>query len=183
MGKLVIFTGPMKSGKTTRLINTYQDEVKLGRRCFLFKPELDNRFSAEEVVSRDGLSIPAISISRIDDIERYGFIGNSFFIDEFQFLGGDINVILNLLDKNKSVYISGLNLTSDRTIFGLMGHIMPYANEINILTGNCDNCNKFNSGVYTYCKTSKSSDILVGDTEYMCVCPSCYKELTNQRCI
>lgn len=180
MGKLVIYTGPMKSGKTTKLIEKYKEELSLNKSCYFFKPTIDTRFSSDYVMSRDGLSVPAHNIKKIDELERYSFLCDIFFIDEFQFLGGHIDVILDLLDKNKTIYIAGLNLTSDRTQFGLMGYIMPYADEIIISRGNCDHCGAEDKGVYTFCDVEKTGDILVGEQEYKCVCPKCYKQLTKK---
>lgn len=171
---IVVITGPMKCGKTGQLIELY-NHYKTICNCAVFKPEIDNRFAENEVVDRNGNRIPCNNFKKLYELERYTFVYDIFFIDEFQFISGDINIILNMVDKGKKFIISGLNLTSDRTPFGLMPHILSCADEVIIKTANCDICGE--PARYTYCDTEKQDDILVGDRQYKSVCRKCYKEL------
>ena len=57
MGKLVIYTGPMKGGKTTTLLTKYNEEKclsKIPEKIMLFKPEIDDRFSKHNIITRNG---------------------------------------------------------------------------------------------------------------------------------
>ena len=180
MGKLVIYTGPMKGGKTTALLDKYNNEkysYDFPEKLMLFKPIIDDRFSKHNVVTRDGKMLSCTNVATIDDIlnmsERY----DKFFIDEFQFLTGDIDRLIELSLFDKEFYIAGLNLTAERQPFGLMTKLFPYATEIYLLYGNCDNCGALGEGIYTYFKGEKKQDILVGEENYMCVCSSCYNKL------
>ena len=51
--------------------------------------------------------------------------------------------------------------------------------KVSNLTAICDVC-KEKESIFTFCTTHKVGDILVGDTEYLTVCPQCYKELNNR---
>lgn len=180
MSNLTIYTGPMKCGKTKHLIEKYNECKNKGLSCIMFKPTMDTRFSKNQVVDRDGNVVDCTNIKRIEELIRYSFTFNNLFIDEFQFLNGNIYDLLYILDQNVNIYISGLNLTSNRTTFGLMDKVMCLANNINIYKANCDVCNKQNSAIYTYCTVNKKDEILIGDTQYISVCPHCYKDLCKK---
>ena len=181
MGKLVIYTGPMKCGKTTKLIEQYNKMIEKSTKVRMFKPSIDTRYSSVRVVARNvNQQILCTLLNDIDMLWYFKDMYKYFFIDEFQFLQGDITVIKKLLDIGKNIWVSGLNLTAENKPFGLMGDLMCYADKVYFLKGNCDNCNKPNSGKYTYFNGNKSEDILVGDTNYQCVCPKCYNILTKQ---
>lgn len=109
MGLINVFTGPMKSGKTSRLIAIYEDLNETTRyKCMMFKPLIDNRFSNTEVVSRDGERIVCVNIDSIYDLLSYRDLVDIFFIDEFQFIKGqDLHIILNsFIDEGKKFYIA-----------------------------------------------------------------------------
>ena len=172
MGKLIVYTGPMKSGKTTKLIEKYK--AKAGPRALMFKAGKDNRFSKNKVVARSkSEQIPAILINNLKYLLEFKNTCDNFFIDEFQFLTGDIGVIRRLLDEGKNVWVAGLNLTSERAPFGLMSDLMCLANKVYVLSGNCDYCGS-RRGIYTLYDGAKDRAIVVGDTKYKCVCSKCY---------
>lgn len=180
MGKLIIYTGPMKSGKTTALLDKYSNEkcsYQSPERLMLFKPIIDDRFSRHNVVTRDGKMLRCNNVATIDDIVNIADKYDKVFIDEFQFLAGDVARLIDLSLNDKEIYIAGLNLTAERKPFGLMDKLFPYATEINLLFGNCDNCGSIGNGIYTYFKGGKTQDILIGEDNYMCVCSDCYKKL------
>ena len=183
MGNLIVYTGPMKCGKTKKLISTYNEVKEQNPKTLMFKPTIDDRFNKIGVVSRDGDSVEAKCISTIDDLKGYAFICDNLFIDEFQFLSGHMSVILDLLNRGKNIYVAGLNLTAERKPFGLMPELMCLATHIEVMQGNCDICKKPN-GIYTYCKEEKNEDILVGDAQYLCACNKCYLDkIAVKRCI
>lgn len=179
MGKLIIYTGPMKCGKTTHLIQKY-NKLKDTTSCVFLKPVIDNRFSNDFIIDRDRQNkVPAFNINKIDDILPYGLIYKNIFVDEFQFLNGNICTINNLLETQCNLFIGGLNLTAEKKPFGKMGELLCFADTIHILKGNCDYCGKKQSGVYTLYVGGKNQDIIVGENNYKCVCSKCYVEHSN----
>ena len=176
MGNINVFSGPMKCGKNQMLINEVNRHKIAGENIKVFKPIIDDRFSKDNIEDRNGNSYPAINIQNINDIEKYD--ADVYFIDEFQFLGGDINTIQKLASQGKKFYISGLNLTSERKPFGKMGELLCNSDNVQMMTAICECCHKDNA-IYSYCKTKKNGDILIGDNEYMPVCASCYEKLIN----
>lgn len=176
MGSISVFTGPMKCGKTKRAIEVATIQKIRGKDTKVFKPVVDNRFSDSKIVTRFGKELDTFNISSIEDIEKYD--ADVYVIDEFQFLDGDLEALNRLAKNDKKVYISGLNLTSDRKPFGKMAEVMCMADKIELMTSVCEKC-KSEEAIYTYYAGTKDTDILVGETGYMPVCRACYEKLTT----
>ena len=176
MSDINVYSGPMKSGKTQEILNEYKRQLIAGKSVKMFKPIIDTR-NGNCVIARNGINIPATGIKRISDIKKYDV--DVYFIDEFQFLKGDVSIIQEMADNGKKFYISGLNLTSEKKPFGKMPELFAIADNIKILHSICDNC-KCDNGIYTYYKCGKKdSDIIICDHEYCVLCRNCYQELVN----
>ena len=178
MGNINVFSGPMKCGKSQRLINEANRQIIAGKNIKIFKPVIDDRFSNNLVKDRNGNSIQAINIENIEDIENYD--ADIYFIDEFQFLNGSIEPIQKLAGKGKKFYISGLNLTAERKPFGKMGDLLCSSDNIEMMTSICECCHSDNA-VYSFCKENKTGDILIGDNQYIPVCSNCYEKLMKEK--
>lgn len=175
MNNISVFTGPMKSGKSGTIIQTANALLNQGENVKVFKPSIDNRFGTGFVQDRNGNKIDAININKIDELENYD--ADSYVIDEFQFLQGNLNIIKNMASRGKKFYIAGLNLTTDKKIFGQMGELMKVSDDVQVFKANCDCCGSPNA-IYSYCTAPKTGDILVaGDDVYLAVCPECYDKL------
>lgn len=179
MGKLVIYTGPMKSGKTTKLIEQYGKVSQRSVKTHMFKPSIDDRYSSVKVIARNNDNqILSTLLNDLDMLWYFKDMYNNFFIDEFQFLSGNICAINKLLDEDYNLYIGGLNLTAEKKPFGKMGDLLCLANTIYLLKGNCDYCGNDN-GIFTLYNGIKNQDIVVGEDDYKCVCSNCYKHHSN----
>lgn len=176
-----VYTGPMKSGKSTlllRSIKNFKDNEVL-----VFKPIIDTR-TPKLIMSRDGISLDAIEVNTfkdILDIVKTKSNIKAIFIDECQFFNDDINYLKDINDLNINIYISGLNYTSDRKPFNKMIDIINMADEVTTLTATCENC-LVSEATLTYCTCNdKDEDILIGDDVYIAVCENCYNRLTNNK--
>ena len=119
MGDINVYTGPMKCGKTQKILDEAKRQQIAGKNVKIFKPTIDDRFSEQSVISRNGYKQNAINISSIDEIKNYD--ADVYVIDEFQFLKGDLNELYKLTQKGKKFFIAGLNLTSERKTLGALG--------------------------------------------------------------
>ena len=176
MGLINVYTGPMKCGKSQRIFNELKRQLIAGKNIKVFKPLLDDRAGDDIICTRSGNSIKAINIQDISELEDYD--ADSYFIDEFQFLKGDVSTIDKMASTGKKFYIAGLNLTSEKKVFGKMGDLLCIADNIDIMTSICELC-KCEEAIFTYYKGHKDTDIVVGDTEYMPVCRECYNKLMS----
>ena len=174
MGYINVYTGPMKCGKSQRIFNELKRQLIAGKNVKIFKPLLDNRAGDNIISTRSGNSIQAINIKDISELENYD--ADSYFIDEFQFLQGDVSTIDKMTAKGKKFYIAGLNLTSEKKVFGKMGDLLCIADNIEMMTSICEIC-KSEEAIFTYYKGQKDTDIMVGDAEYIPVCRECYNKL------
>ena len=178
MGNINVFSGPMKCGKSERLIIEANRQKVAGKKIQVFKPLMDDRFSEDNIVDRNGNKYPAANIESIDEIEKYD--ADVYLIDEFQFLKGDIDSIQKLASKGKKFFVAGLNLTAERKPFGKMGDLLCCSDNVQMMTSICECCHSENA-IYSYCKAEKTGDILIGDSQYLPVCGNCYEKLMKER--
>ena len=177
MGDINVFTGPMKSGKSQKMFNELHRQQIAGKDFLIFKPELDDRAGKQYISTRAGEKHEAINITKIEELEHYNT--DVYFIDEFQFLQGDVSTIEKLAQAGKKFYISGLNLTAEKKPFGKIGDLMCIADNVELLTSVCEIC-KCDNAIFSYYKGIKNTDIQIGDSEYIPVCRKCYKTLKNK---
>lgn len=148
-GFLEVITGPMFAGKTTELIKRVERQAFAKRKVALFKPAIDTRYSAEEVVAHNGLSYGAYVvptsekgvelIREITKREGLGVIG----IDEVQFFPMKIVSVLNeLADSGVYVIASGLNLDFKGDPFPVTKELLVRADNIVYLTAVCTVCGR-----------------------------------------
>jgi len=177
---LEVISGPMKSAKTLELIFRLKKLDYSNVNYQLFKPNIDNRFSEEEVVSRDGFKLKSTIINpeRPEQIlekldEDIGVVA----IDEGNFFSMElVKVIKSLLDSGKNVIISGLDLDFRGEPFGPMPNLLAMADKVVKKQAYCDypGCGNLANRTQRIVngKPAKYSDplILVGDQEYEVRC-------------
>ena len=149
MGDINVFAGPMKCGKTQKIINELDRQLIAGKDIKVFKPKIDTRFGGSNIVTRVGKEVAAINIDQIDELKNYD--AEIYFIDEFQFLDGDVNTIEEMAQTGKKFYISGLNLTAEKKPFGKMGDLLCIADNIQMMTSICEVCKNENA-IFSYFK-------------------------------
>lgn len=177
MGYINVYTGPMKCGKSQRIFNELKRQLIAGKDVKVFKPLIDDRSGINVISTRAGNSIKANCIKDISELKNYK--ADIFFIDEFQFLDGNVDIIQDMAAKGKKFFIAGLNLTSERKPFGKMGDLMCIADNVEIMTSVCEVC-KCDNAIFSYYKGEKNDDILIGDSEYVPVCRDCYSKLYSK---
>ena len=108
-GIIEVICGPMFSGKTEELIRRIRRAEIAKMKIIVFKPNIDNRYSSDHIVSHNQLKMESVVIKDINEIidlsENMDVVG----IDEAQFFSNDLaNVIKKLARDNKRVIIAGL---------------------------------------------------------------------------
>lgn len=178
MNNINVFSGPMKCGKSQKILDEAGRQKIAGRNFKIFKPAMDDRFGSDFIADRNGNKLKAINIASIDELSNYD--ADVYLIDEFQFLDGNIETIQKLADKGKKFYIAGLNLTAEKKPFGKMGDLLCCSDNVTMMTSICEIC-KNDNAIYSFCTADKTGAILIGDSEYIPVCSSCYSKLMSQR--
>ena len=188
-----IYTGPVKAGKSKKLIEIYNQLKDCGVMVFSSKFSL---MSGENIVSRYGTEIKAIPINNLFDIRHH--LGSKtvsyILIDEFQFLQmstGELKAFFDEFYDKFDFYIFGLNLDYRRSPFKLMASIMAMADDIQILGGYCDKCGKIPSKYSLRlendlpAKIEKEGQVILLDGEvldktkvdYQSICNDCWKQI------
>lgn len=179
-GNFELITGPMFSGKTSALIQKFQEAEKQNIKAKCFKPVVDNRYAIDKIVSHDGNKIEAAVIENVSDLLKIASEYKLVFIDEIQFLDPTITKIIeDLKKKSIDVVASGLEYDYMGNYFGEMKQLVSQANSISRLTGTCMVCNAI--GTHTFRKDKQNFDtVLVGSHDlYEIRCEACYKKGNN----
>jgi len=145
-GWIEVISGSMFSGKTEELIRRMRRAQFAKQRVEIFKPQIDTRYSEENVVSHDDNAIhctPVPSSNNIlllaDNVEVVG-------IDEAQFFDDNLpNVCNQLANSGIRVIVAGLDMDFKGQPFGPMPHLMAIAEYVTkvhaicVKTGNLAN--------------------------------------------
>lgn len=175
------FVGPMYSGKSDALISIYQ-KIWNKELIMAFKPSKDTRDGKYIKSKNYEVKIPAEYIDDLSEIKNKIHNKNirTIFIDEAQFLAGDVAEIAALsIYYDIDFYIAGLNMTSEQKPFGIMGDLMAISDDVEIITGFCQDCNK--PSRYSFYEPEKTEDVVVGDTGYVSLCPTCIRKRITRR--
>src|SRR5713101_8188987 len=109
MGWIEVVVGPMFSGKSEELIRRLRRAEIARQRVQIFKPAIDARYAANEIVSHSGLGITSDTVSKASEIlERIQPRTEVVGIDEAQFLGEEVlDVCTKLANLGKLVIVAG----------------------------------------------------------------------------
>src|SRR3989344_1319733 len=170
-----VISGCMFSGKTSRLLWYLKRADIAGKKVVLFKPQIDNRYSANEVVTHDNHRVPSIVITAASDImplaNDYQVVG----VDEIHFLDPAqlVQVAEQLADAGKEVITAGLDLDAADRAFEATKELMGIAEYIEKLQAVCADCNGDNA-TRSYRKSQSKERFEVGGKEsYLPLCRRC----------
>lgn len=187
-GILTTIVGPMFSGKTTELLRLMDRELIAKRNSILFKPNIDNRYSKEEVVNHNGIGRKAVIacfskdiLNKVLELEKSEKIEN-IFIDEVQFFDSEITEVINKInDLGIDVYTCGLNQTFKGTPFPFkdgkkdMGYLMAISDQIISLDAICNVCGE--KATKTYRTGTDTATVVVGGQDkYQARCKKCWNK-------
>lgn len=182
-GFLEIVLGPMFSGKTSLLIKTYRELQSQNEKEKVLAVNYiaDQRYHDTLLSSHDKVMIPCIMIEDIYDSWynnnniNYSILQNSEYIliNEAQFFNKLYEVVINMLDQNKKVYLYGLDGDFNRNKFGQMLDLIPFCDNIQKLHAKCNNCNL--DAIFSHRITSESSQVVIGSDNYIPLCRNCYE--------
>jgi thymidine kinase len=181
-GWIEVIVGCMFSGKSEELIRRIKRAIIANQKAIVFKPQIDNRYEIDKVVSHNGISIKAVVVNNANEIkgiaEDYDVIG----IDEAQFFDNSlINIVEDLADKGKRVIIAGLDQDFRGEPFGIIPHLMAIADSVDKLHAICVVCGAVATKSQRLINDKPASyndpTILVGSKEvYQPRCRKCYNK-------
>ena len=174
-GWIEIIAGGMFSGKSEELIRRLRRAVIARQRVQVFKPLLDDRFSTDEVVSRDERRLKAVAVATSSELLARVEIGVQVVgIDEVQFFDpGVVDVAMQLADAGIRVVAAGLDQDYTRHPFGPMPALLAVAEEVSKMHAICVRCR--GAAHYSQRLSGGNSQVEVGDSSYEARCRSCFE--------
>lgn len=170
-GSIEIVCGPMFSGKTEELLRKMNRLHYAKIDYIVFKPQIDNRYDAQKVVSHNKSSMKAVLVNNAYDVLKHceahpniKHIG----IDEIQFLPSEdpfnaFKLCLELKKRGYKIYASGLDMDFRGMPFGIMGELLAIADSVEKLKSVCHQCGA-DAGMSS--KMTESLDLIdVGTTD------------------
>lgn len=143
---LEVIIGPMFSGKTSELIRLVEREVYAKRRGAIFKIAFDQRYSAKEVVTHNGLRYDAYTVASSDEgLRKIEEVTNSdgldaIGVDEVNFFPSALVGVLDKLADKKKVIACGLNLNFKAEPFPTTMELAARADRVRYLSAVCVVC-------------------------------------------
>ena len=182
-GNLHIYIGPMYAGKTTKLINTYEDCLEKEETTIILTHSSEVRYSIDKLSTHDQKKISCFKYESITEFmaEQKDVIEKSstVLIDECQFFS-DLPEILHLVNKlHKNVSIFGLDGDFQRNKFGHILDLIPHCDTIEKLTASCSICTVrygySSPAIFSHRTSTSNEQVLVGSQDtYQSLCRSCY---------
>jgi len=174
-GYLELWMGPMFSGKTTLLIQTYKKYTYIGKQIVVVNYQGDQRYHDTLLSTHDKIMIPCVQTSSLSKIEDVLHSADVIFINEGQFFDDLFEQVIDLVDqKNKTVYISALDGDFQRHRFGRVLDLIPYCDKVTKLNALCAKCRDGTPAIFSHRKTTDKTQIVIGSDIYEPLCRKCY---------
>jgi thymidine kinase len=140
-GWLEVICGPMFSGKSEEMIRRLRRAEIATQRVVIFKPRIDDRYDASDVVSHAGIRMRAVAVSSVPELLTRARGFDVVGIDEVQFFEAAIvPAALGLADRRARVVASGLDRDFRRLPFGPMPELLAHAEFVDKLQAVCHRC-------------------------------------------
>jgi thymidine kinase len=189
---LEIITGPMFSGKTSKLLEIYKQCNFCNIPVSVINHSLDKRYDETMLSTHDKSMIPCIQTDNVSKVWFYEKLDETFdiesgnahmnlrsaeviLINEAQFFD-DLYICVNdMLRVNKKVFVSGLDGDFERKKFGQILDLFPLCDKITKLTSLCSLCKNGEPGIFSMRLNKDKAQMLIGSDNYIPVCRSCYE--------
>ena len=180
-GFLELIIGPMFSGKTSRIVEVYNQCKFCNIPVAVINHIIDNRYDDELLSTHDKIKIPCIKTSKLSDVYKTADIlkADVILINEGQFFDDLYQVVIELLELKKQVYICGLDGDFERKKFGQILDLIPLSDKVTKLTSLCSLCKNGTPGIFSMRLTEEKVQTLVGSENYIPVCRKCYHSQCN----
>ena len=175
-GWIEVISGSMFSGKTEELIRRLKRAKIAKQKVEIFKPQVDVRFSEEEVVSHDSNSIRSTPVSSSRNIPLMVSDVDVVGIDEAQFFDlGLVEVCNQLASQGVRVIVAGLDMDFRGKPFGPMPDLLACAEYVTKVHAICMKCG--NLAQYSHRISDSEKLVVLGEKDsYEPLCRECFNE-------
>ena len=173
-GWIEVITGSMFSGKTEELIRRLKRAKIAMQQVEIFKPQIDNRYAEDEVISHDENAIHSTPVSTAGNILLLASDVEVVGVDEAQFFDmGLIEVVNQLANGGTRVIVAGLDMDFMGRPFGPMPGLIATAEFVTKVHAICVRCGNIAHNTHRKMKTEKL--VLLGEKDlYEPLCRKCY---------
>lgn len=177
-GSLNIYIGPMYAGKTTKLIETYQECLNNDENVVVLTHSTENRYSIDKLSTHDQKKISCFKCDTIKSFINQHIEAikesNIVLIDEGQFFTDLMEVLYLVNELKQNVFVFGLDGDFKRNKFGQISDLIPHCDRIEKLHAVCGNCS--NPAIFSdRIVNSSTEQVLVGSQDmYQPLCRECY---------
>lgn len=178
-GWIEVICGCMFSGKTEELIRRLRRAEIARQKVAVFKPRIDNRYSAEHIVSHSEQSLVSRVVDDASEISAVTGNAQVVGIDEGQFFKSNIvDVCEDLANRGKRVIVAGLDQDYRGKPFEPMPQLLSVAEYITKTLAICVICG--NPADRTQRKGKQHDRVLVGAKDlYEARCRRCFEPPTD----
>lgn len=175
-GWIEVICGSMFSGKTEELIRRLKRVKIANLKVEIFKPAIDTRYDAIDIVSHDTNAITSTPVDNSQKILLMAEDVDVIGIDEAQFFDPELpDVCDKLASKGIRVIVAGLDMDFLGKPFGQMPYILAKADYVTKLHAICVKCGSIAN--YSYRKIPDEEQVMLGATDvYEPRCRKCYNE-------
>lgn len=190
---LELFIGPMFSGKTSKLLEIYKQNIFCKIPIIVINHSSDTRYHQTMLSTHDKIMIPCIQTTHLLNIWNYADLENPIDVDltnihfqfreaqvvlinEGQFFPDLIECVEELLKEKKKVYICGLDGDFERKKFGAILDLIPMCDKVTKMTSLCGICKDGTPGIFSLRLTKEKEQFLIGSDNYIPVCRECYEK-------
>jgi thymidine kinase len=180
-GWVEVICGSMFSGKTEELIRRLRRAEYAKLKVEIFKPQIDTRYSEEDVVSHDATTIRSTPVSASGNILLLTGDVDVVGIDEAQFFDKNlVDVCKQLANNGIRVIVAGLDMDFLGNPFGPIPALMAEAEYVTKVHAICLRCG--NLAHYSHRITKSDKLVLLGEkTEYEPLCRVCFNEAMTEK--
>ena len=176
VGWIEVVCGPMFSGKSEELIRRLRRARIARKRVQVFKPAIDDRYSADEIVSHGDQRLESETVASAKEIlEKVDGRTQVIGVDEANFFGLDlVEVTAQLADAGKQVIVAGLDTDYLGRPFTPMPELLCLAESITKTLAVCTRCG--NPAKHTQRLVESEDLIVVGAAGmYEARCRRCFE--------
>lgn len=180
-GWIEVICGSMFSGKTEELIRRVRRADIARQRVRIFKPEIDVRYDAHDVVSHNRNAVESVPIAHARQIYEHLQGCQVVAIDEAQFFDEAlVEVCVDLAGSGYRVIVCGLDMDYMGKPFSPMPQLLAVAEYVTKLRAVCMQCGE--PALFSFRLSASEEQVLLGETDsYEARCRKCFVEGMKQK--
>lgn len=181
-GYLELAIGPMFSGKTSWILQKYDQHMYCGNKVMVINHSEDVRYDSTMLSTHDKKMIPCTQLcdfnatSITSDIIDKIIQSEVILINEGQFFAGLSDFVMMLLSKQKIIYICGLDGDFKQQRFGELLDLIPICDKVYKMRSLCSKCKNGTRAIFSHRVNNNTEQKLIGSDMYIPLCRKCYND-------